>query len=1089
MIAGMQKPRDHDPPDAPLPTVSEQKYLVEGELGRGGLGRVMRATDKAMGRSVAVKELLKYDPELERRFVREALITARIDHPAIVPVYEAGRWPDGKPFYSMRLISGQQLTSLARGQRTLSERLGLLPHVVTIAEAVAYAHSRGVIHRDIKPDNAIIGQFGEAVLIDWGIAAEVDADGNVLEQRADASEPLIVGTPAFMAPEQAAGEAVDARADIYALGGLLYYVLAGTSPGAPMPRAGAKVDAEDDEEDTRAISPSWVVIGNRVVVPLDARRPDLPPELVAIVRTAMAPRREDRYASAKAFAEDLKRFQTGQMVGAHRYSVWHRVERWTRRHRALVATAIVALVAVGVIGAVSVARVVRAQHMAEAQRAVAERQRQSADVARQRAETTSNELLLLNARAALHTDPTATLAWLKRYPANAADWSDVPALATDATSRGVSEHVWRVSSSSSEGISFSPDGRWLAAGSVDRMVQLWNPATGVVHSLSGHSAPVNDVEISADGRLLVSGSYDHTVRAWQLDENGNASNPRLLGKHDGSVLDVAISPDGKWVASGGKDNLIRLWNVATGATRTLSGHTLAVWALAFAPDGATLASGSRDKTVRVWNLATGSARVIHSPEPLLQLGFSPDGRALIGNSESAVERWDLATGRHRTLPRVATALECVAVAPRGGLIAFGGADGIVRVWDEASGQIQTLVGHRGSLEFLRFSPDGTRLASSSQDGTVRLWRVAARSERVLRGADGGGATVAFSPDGSELTVGGMDGSLRRWGLATGEMRSLGRHQGAVERVKYLPGGHALLSLSAVDRTLRWWDLDHQTSRVLNAHAAGFRIALSTDGGLASVAEGTARAALLELPSGKVRCRVDGTDLGHMIFSPDGALMAYGDAYAVQLVRTSDCSRGARYTHVAGLDTIVFSPDGTRLASSDVDRTIKLLDVAGGEVRSLAGHDMEVYDLAFSPDGRWLASASEDRTVRLWDVAKGTELRVFRGHEHGVTSVGFTHDGHTLFTAGPDHTIRLWSLVDGRVRILRGHEDTIHEVALAPDGRLLGSASGDGTVRLWSTELPPSMPTGAAAVRAWLGEATTAEIDTVHPLESRVRPRS
>jgi WD40 repeat protein len=128
-------------------------------------------------------------------------------------------------------------------------------------------------------------------------------------------------------------------------------------------------------------------------------------------------------------------------------------------------------------------------------------------------------------------------------------------------------------------------------------------------------------------------------------------------------------------------------------------------------------------------------------------------------------------------------------------------------------------------------------------------------------------------------------------------------------------------------------------------------------------------------------------------------------------------------------------------------------------------------------------------VRLWDVAKGTELRVFRGHEHGVTSVGFTHDGHTLFTAGPDHTIRLWSLVDGRVRILRGHEDTIHEVALAPDGRLLGSASGDGTVRLWSTELPPSMPTGAAAVRAWLGEATTAEIDTVHPLESHVRPRS
>ena len=1066
---------------APLPTVPVEKYAVQGELGRGGLGRVMRALDKPMNRAVAVKELLSDDPELERRFVREALITARIDHPAIVPVYEAGRWPDGKPFYAMRLISGQQLTTLARGQLGLRERLGLLSHVVTIAEAVAYAHSRGVIHRDIKPDNAIIGPFGEAVLIDWGIAAELDADGRVVEMRPGGATPLIVGTPAFMAPEQAAGEPVDVRADIYALGGLLYFVLAGTSPGAPLVPLRSKV-APDEELPTRAVPPAWSVVGDRVVIPLDVRRPDVPPELLAIVRKAMAPVRDDRYASAKAFVEDLKRFQTGQMVSAHRYSLWSRLERWTRRHRALVTSAIVALVAVGVVGAVSVARVVRAQHIAEAQRAVAERQRQTA-------EASANELLLLNARAALQTDPTLALAWLKRYPTDGAGFGDVPAVARDAISRGVAEHVWRVSRSSSEGIAFSPDGRWLAAGSVDRMVQLWNPDTGVVRVLAGHSGPVNDVEFSPDGRLLVSGSYDHTVRLWQLDGDGGRVSSRLLGRHDGSVLDVAFSPDGRWVASAGKDNLIRLWNVATGATRTLRGHTLAVWAIAFAPDGATLASGSSDKTVRIWDLASGRARVLSAPEPLLQLAYAADGRAIFGAGESAIERWDLATGRREALPHVATTLECLAVAPRGGLVAFGGDDGLVHVWDAVSGQLQTLVGHHGGLEFLRFSPDGARLASSSQDGTVRLWRVAARAERVLHVATGGSHSIAFSPDGSELAVGGRDGVVRRWPVAGGRARLLTGHRGAIDRVEYLPGGHALVSMSSADHTLRLWDLDRQVGRVLPVRVADYRLGIARDGSVLALREAAAHGLLLELPSGRVRCRFEGTDVGHMTFSPDGQQMAYSDAHEVRLLRPSDCTSRLVYAHDAAIDAVVFSPDGVRLASSDVDRSIKLIELGSGRVRTLAGHDMEVYDLAFSADGRLLASASEDRTARVWDVASGTALRVLRGHEHGVTSVGFTRDGKALFTAGPDHTIRLWSLTDERVRILRGHEDAIYAVALAPDGRSLASASADGTVWLWTSELPPGIPTAPAPLRAWLQRATTAEIDAVHPLQSPIRARN
>src|SRR5262249_15865498 len=126
--------------------------------------------DQRLRRSVAVKELLSSDHAAEARFVREALVTARLQHPAIVPVYEVGRWSNGKPFYSMRMVSGQSLQEVIAERQTLDGRLALLPNVIEITEAVAYAHEQGFIHRDIKPSNVMVGRFGETIVIDWGLA-------------------------------------------------------------------------------------------------------------------------------------------------------------------------------------------------------------------------------------------------------------------------------------------------------------------------------------------------------------------------------------------------------------------------------------------------------------------------------------------------------------------------------------------------------------------------------------------------------------------------------------------------------------------------------------------------------------------------------------------------------------------------------------------------------------------------------------------------------------------------------------------------------------------------------------------------------
>ncbi|NJK89238.1 MAG: serine/threonine protein kinase, partial [Myxococcales bacterium] len=157
-------------PDADFAETTPEHYELEREFARGGLGRIWRAFDRRLHRRVALKELLSKDPRAEHRFVREALITARLEHPNIVPIHEAGIWPDGKRYYTMKLVEGRTLADALEAARTLEDRVALLSHIIDVCDAVAYAHSQGILHRDLKPGNVLVGAFGETVLIDWGLA-------------------------------------------------------------------------------------------------------------------------------------------------------------------------------------------------------------------------------------------------------------------------------------------------------------------------------------------------------------------------------------------------------------------------------------------------------------------------------------------------------------------------------------------------------------------------------------------------------------------------------------------------------------------------------------------------------------------------------------------------------------------------------------------------------------------------------------------------------------------------------------------------------------------------------------------------------
>jgi hypothetical protein len=303
-----------------------ERYRVDGELGRGGLGRVVLAFDEVIGREVAIKELLPGAGTQEVRFLREARLTGRLEHPGIVPVYEIGRRTDGSAFYTMKVVRGETLHARLERARTREERMSLLRNFLEVCHAVAYAHEHGVIHRDLKPANVMIGRFGETVVLDWGIAKRVRAPETPGLDSGEQDPSLTrdgaaVGTPHYMSPEQAeAAPGVDETTDVWSLGVMLFQILTGSLP-------------------FRGDSAPRIMISVRTQPAPDPRSVDrtAPRELAAVCRRCLAKDRAARFPNAKALADEIDRYLTGQLVEAYGYSRLYLAIRWfdARRRKAI----------------------------------------------------------------------------------------------------------------------------------------------------------------------------------------------------------------------------------------------------------------------------------------------------------------------------------------------------------------------------------------------------------------------------------------------------------------------------------------------------------------------------------------------------------------------------------------------------------------------------------------------------------------------------------------------------------------------------------------------------------------------------------
>jgi WD40 repeat protein/serine/threonine protein kinase len=1110
-------------PSPELRTDVGHNFVLLSELGRGGMGVVWTAKQESLEREVAVKTLHQksQSQEKEHTFISEALVTGMLGHPNIVGVIELGRTADGQVMLAMERVNGRSWKELLHPKNKApkdTENENQLVHnlriLLKVCDAIEFAHSKGIAHLDLKPENVMVGEFGEVLVMDWGLAVNITkCEPDKLQDSRTLHKSSICnpcGTPCYMPPELALGDgsAIGARTDVYLLGAVLHELLTGKAPhtGNHLMAILLKAIASKAPEFSSEVPEELAVI---CCAALRAEVDDRT-ESVSAFRRSIEDYLEHRKSTlisdgaSKTLARCMEQSQTltklevkaEELQRTRLYSDFAKAvagfdqarilwadnkEAKTGVIKARLAYAETALkngdLGLALSQSSELPRELDEQQPLSQRIAVAIEARDAHKEAliRQQLETRRNlaRLFMEKAeRSAEFGDVLSSQAYLARAVTLHDDLALRERLQESFQSGG---HLRWTSPQRSSALALSIDsaGQRVVSGGEDMLIHVWDLKSGrELMCLEGHEDEIRDIEFGPSARRIASASGDKTVRIWDF-EKGQAQ--LVFFGHEHRINTVKWSPDGQFVASGSRDGTVRIWDIERNERGLILNNNCETLDLCFTPDGAQLAAAGDKGSIHVWDFPAGSLKTVLEGHTgaVRALCSRPEASSesdlVSAGADGSVRFWSTRNARaHKVLhlsERPLIALVLARFDSQYQLVAVDELSTLYRIGLENLELVEQRSMFESPVSLRAFTLDqqAQSFVTIANDHELRIQNSDSKTPSLV--SSGHSAPIyglAVSPDGRSIVSGSSDSHLTFRDTQTGQLIDTINTKNKIRRVQFHPNSgdlyiashkgsiHKLRSNSAAQ--------SRPTLELVLKHEAGlYEMVFGPDQQIITSSRDQS-VRVSNLVTGEITKTIDfdkGDGRG-LALSPDGQTLAVTTRER-RSVRLLDLQSGRLIHELSGhrgrLRAVAFDPSGTQLASVSSDQSLRIWDIKTGQLtQSLLGHERGVRSVAWSPDGKRIASGSSDSTIRLWDAKTGRALAVLRGHSNTILALVWARDGEVLYSAGEDCTVWSWHVaVWNNNLVMPKHQGTVRGVSWGFDNKRIASACSDNTVRIFELE--------------------------------------